>query len=60
MTKIEYTLYRSYKGSYVTYEYLYARDETKQILNEKSLDSVITIWLRDFGCIKERCKDGLS
>ena len=36
VTKMEYTLYKSYKSSYVTHEHLYARDETKRIFNEKS------------------------
>ena len=60
VTKIENTLYKSYKDSYVTREYLYARVKIKRMLKENSLDSVITIWLRDLGCIKERGKDGLS
>ena len=29
MSKIEYTLYKLYKNSYATYEYLYVKRETK-------------------------------
>ena len=56
MTKIGYTLYKLYKNSYATYEYLYAKNETKWVLDKKSKDSVITMWLRYFGYIRERCK----